>query len=89
MENERQKTILKTMKAQEIVTGEEKKSTATPPAHSTRARSGEADNANLQLAIESFKKRRNEAEVLLRFSVNGKLSIPILIDSPTLERAKR
>ena len=65
------KTILKTMKAWEIVAGEEKEPTETPPAQSTRARSGEADNANLQLAIASFEERRNEAEALLRFSVNN------------------
>jgi hypothetical protein len=52
------KTIFKTMKAWEIVTGEEKESIATPPVHSTRATSGEADNANLRLAIETFKERR-------------------------------
>jgi hypothetical protein len=65
------KSILKSMKAWEIVTGEEKEPIETPPAHSTRARSGEADNANLQRAIESFRDRRNAAETLLRFSVNN------------------
>jgi len=65
------KSILKSMKAWEIVTSEEKEPTETHPAHSTRARSGEVDNANLQRVIETFKERRNAAKTLLRFSVNG------------------
>jgi len=64
------KSILKSMKAWEIVIGEEKEPTETTPTHSTRARSGEVDNANLKLAIENFKERRTDAETLLRFSVN-------------------
>ena len=50
--------------------GEEKEPTETTPTHSTRARSGEVDNTNLQRAIENFKKRRTDAETLLRFSFN-------------------
>jgi len=64
-------SILKSMKVWEIVTGEEMEPTETPLTHSTRVRSGEVDNANLQCAIENFKERRNDAETLLRFSVNN------------------
>jgi len=48
------------MRVWEIITGEEKKSTKTPPTL-----------ANLELAIESFKQRRNDTETLLYFSVNS------------------
>jgi len=54
------KSILKSMRAWEIVTGEEKEPTETPPTL-----------ANLELAIESFKQRKNDVETLLRFSVNS------------------
>jgi len=42
------KSMLKMMEAWEIVIGEEKMPTATPPAHSTRVRSNETENFNLQ-----------------------------------------
>jgi len=60
------KSILNSMKAWEIVTGEEKEPTETPLTHSSRARSGEVNNANLQRAIETFKERRNDDETLSR-----------------------
>jgi len=63
------KTMLDTMNAWEIVTGEEKMPTETSPAHSTRAKSGEADASNLQHAIDSFNERRKAAVALIRYSV--------------------
>jgi len=59
------------MKVWKIVTGKEKEPTKTPPTHSTRARSGEVDNGNLQRASETFKERRNDAETILPFTVNN------------------
>ena len=54
------KSILKSMRAWEIVTGEEKEPTKTP-----------STLTNLEVAIESFKQRKNDAETLLHFSVNS------------------
>jgi hypothetical protein len=72
------RTMLNTMEAWEIVTGEEKLPTEAPPAHSTRAKSGESDVPNLQQAIESFRKRRNSAEALIRYSVNSTIQKQLL-----------
>jgi len=60
------KSILNSIKAWEIVTGEEKEQTETPLTQSTRARSGEVYNANLQSAIETLKERRNDAKTSSR-----------------------
>jgi len=54
------KSILKSMRAWEIVTGEKKEPIETPPTL-----------ANLELAIESFKQRKNDVETILRFSVKS------------------
>jgi len=64
-------TMLDTMNAWDIVTGEEKMPTETSPAHSTRAKSGETDASNLQRAIDSFNERRKSAVALIRYSVNS------------------
>jgi len=72
------KSFLKSIKAWEMVTGEEKKLIKTSPTHSNRARSGEVINTNLQHAIETAKERRNAAKTLLRFSVNNMIQKQLL-----------
>ena len=62
-------TMLDTMNAWDIVTGEEKMPTETSPAHSTRAKSGVTDASNLQRAIDSFNEGRKAAVALIRYSV--------------------
>jgi len=54
------KSILKSMRVWKIDTGEEKEPTETPPTL-----------ANLELAIKSFKQRKNDEETLLHFSINS------------------
>ena len=72
------KTMLDTMNAWEIIMGEEKMPTETPPAHSTRAKSGKTDVSNLQQAIDSFNERRKSAEALIRYSVNSTIQKQLL-----------
>ena len=72
------KTMLDTMNAWEIVTGEEKMPTETPPAHSKRAKSGETDASNLQRAIDSFNERRKSAIALIRYSVSTTIQRQLL-----------
>jgi len=54
------KSILNSMRAWEIITGEEKELTEIPPTL-----------ANLELAIESFKQRKNDTVTLLRSCINS------------------
>jgi len=72
------KTMLDMMNAWEIVTGEEKMSTETSPAHSTRAKSGETDSSNLQRAIDPFNERRKSAVALICYSANTTIQRQLL-----------